>query len=125
MDVLLTLSEDVLFIWVWTDELLDEWEQVIVSEGVRTPESARSVTDAVHTHFDRYRIAPEQYRGNITDDLSPDPGERLHAAECIHGDVDVLLTRNLEDFRAPSIGQAGDESGSAQALHRAEGHTAR
>lgn len=107
MDVLLTLSEDFLFTWVWTDELLDEWEQVIVREGVRTPESAHSVTEAVRAHFGRYRIAPELYRDKITDDLSPDPGDRLHAAACIHGDVDVLLTRNLKHFRAPAIGQAG------------------
>jgi hypothetical protein len=36
MDVLLTMSEDLLFTWVWTDELLAEWEEVIVREGVRT-----------------------------------------------------------------------------------------
>jgi hypothetical protein len=51
MDVLLTLCEDRLLIWVWTDELLAEWEQVIVREGLRTPESAQSVSDAVRTHF--------------------------------------------------------------------------
>lgn len=107
MDVLLTLSEDFLFTWVWTDELLAEWEEVIVREGVRTPESARSVTDAVRTHFGRYRIDPDLYRGKVTDDLSPDPGDRLHAAACIHGDVDVLLTRNLKHFRSPAIDQAG------------------
>lgn len=43
MDVLLTLSKDFLFTWVWTDELLEEWEKVIVREGTRTPESAASV----------------------------------------------------------------------------------
>lgn len=107
MDVLLTLSEDFLFTWVWTDDLLDEWEQVIAREGVRTPESARSVTDAVRAHFGHYRIAPEQYRDRATDDLSPDPGDRMHAATCIHGEVDVLLTRNLKHFRAPAISQAG------------------
>lgn len=107
MDVLLTLSEDFLFTWVWTDELLDEWEQVIVREGVRSPESARSVTDAVRAHFGHHRIAPELYRDKISDDLSPDPGDRLHAAACIHGEVDVLLTRNLKHFRAPPIAQAG------------------
>lgn len=107
MDVLLTLSEDFLFTWVWTDELLDEWEQVIVREGVRTLESARSVTDAVRAHFGRYRIAPELYRDRVAADLSPDPGDRLHAAACIHGDVDVLLTRNVKDFHTSAICQAG------------------
>ncbi len=71
MDVLLTLSEDFLFTWVWTDELLDEWEDVIVREGMRTPESAHSVTDAVRAHFGRYRIDPGLYRDKVTDDLSP------------------------------------------------------
>jgi len=28
MDVLLSLSEDLLFTWVWTDDLLAEWERV-------------------------------------------------------------------------------------------------
>ena len=46
MDVLLTLSEDLLFTWVWTDELLTEWEEVIVREGQRTSKSAASVVAA-------------------------------------------------------------------------------
>jgi hypothetical protein len=58
MDVLLTLSEDLLFTWVWTDELLDEWQEVIVREGKRTPESAASVAAAVRTHFGRSHILP-------------------------------------------------------------------
>lgn len=107
MNLLLSLCEDRLFTWVWTDDLLDEWEQVIVREGMRTPESARSVADAVRTHFGRYRIDPELYRDKVTDELSPDPGDRLHAAACIHGGVDVLLTRNLKHFQAPAVIQAG------------------
>jgi hypothetical protein len=107
MDVLLTLSEDFLFTWVWTDEVLDEWERVIVEGGVRTPESARSVTDAVRGHFGRYRIDPALYRDKVNEDLSPDPGDRLHASACVHGDVDVLLTRNTKHFQAPAIAQVG------------------
>lgn len=107
MDVLLTMSEDFLFTWVWTDELLDEWEEVIVRGGMRTPESARSVTDAVRTHFGGNRIDGNLYQDKASDDFSPDPGDRLHAAACIHGDVDVLLTRNLKDFQAPAISRAG------------------
>ncbi|MDR1186619.1 MAG: PIN domain-containing protein [Bifidobacteriaceae bacterium] len=42
MDVLLTLSEELAFTWVWTDELLDEWEKVIAREGHRDPGSARA-----------------------------------------------------------------------------------
>ena len=41
MDVLLTLAEDFLFTWVWTDQILDEWVGVIVREGRRTPDRPR------------------------------------------------------------------------------------
>lgn len=107
MDVLLTLSEDLLFTWVWTDEVLDEWEQVIVREGQRTPESAASVSAAVRAHFGKYQIDPELYRGKITDDLSPDHDDRIHAAAVIHGGVDVLLTRNMKHLRTQPVLAAG------------------
>lgn len=103
MDVLLTLAEDFLFTWVWTDELLDEWTEVIVREGKRSTGSAASVAAAVRTHFGRYRIDPALYRDKITDDLSPDPDDRVHAAAAIHGDVDVLLTRNLKHLRTEPV----------------------
>lgn len=107
MDVLLTLSEDFLFTWVWTDELLDEWEEVIVREGKRTSESAASVATAVRRHFGRYRIDPDVYRGKIVDDLSPDPDDRVHAAAAVCGEVDVLLTRNLKHLRTKPVLAAG------------------
>ncbi len=107
MDVLLTMSEDFLFTWVWTDEVLDEWEEVIVREGLRTPQSAHSVADAVRTYFGRYRIDGNLYQGKASDNLSPDPGDRLHAAACIYGNLDVLLTRNRKDFEAPALAQSG------------------
>lgn len=98
MDVLLTMSENFLFTWVWTDELLDEWERVIVEDRQRTVESARSVTDAVRSWFAMSRLDPAHYRSRVSDDLSPDPGDRIHVAACLDGRADVLLTRNLKDF---------------------------
>jgi len=107
MDVLLTLSEDRLFTWVWTDEILEEWQDVIVRGGQRTPDSAVSVAAAVRAHFVRYRIDPALYRDKVTDELSPDPGDRIHAAAAVHGDVDVLLTRNLKHLRTAPLLAAG------------------
>lgn len=107
MDVLLTLSENLLFTWVWTDELLDEWERVIVEDKQRTPESARSVTDAVRSWFATSRIDPADYRGKVTDDLSPDPDDRIHVAACLDGRADVLLTRNTKDFAVDKLAAAG------------------
>ncbi|GAB2473441.1 PIN domain-containing protein [Xylanimonas ulmi] len=116
MDVLLTLSEDLLFTWVWTDDVLDEWEHVIVREGQRSPQSAKSVTDAVRTHFGRHRIDGDLYDGKITEDLSPDPGDRNHAAACVYGDVDVLVTRNVKHYRSPRLTDAGVEVVTADAF---------
>lgn len=107
MDVLLTLSEDRLFDWMWTDELLDEWERVIVREKHRTPESARSVTDAVRTWFASTRIDPESYSGQIAEDLSSDPDDRVHVAACLDGRVDVLITRNASDFSTEQLDRHG------------------
>ena len=109
MDVLLTLAEDFLFTWVWTDELLAEWEEVIVREGKRTPESAASVAVAVRAHFGRYQIDPAKYIDKITPDLSPDPDDRVHAAAAIYGEVDVLLTRNFKHLSTEPVLTAGVE----------------
>lgn len=107
MDVLLTMSEELLFTWVWTDELLEEWERVIVAGGVRTRESARSVTAAVRAGFASSRIDPTLYRERVTEDLSPDPDDRVHVAACIEGGATVLLTRNMKDFPEGPLATAG------------------
>lgn len=107
MDVLLTMSENFLFTWVWTDELLDEWERVIVEDEQRTAESARSVTDAVRSWFKSSRPDPAEYRNRVSDDLSPDPDDRIHVAACLDGRADVLLTRNTKDFPARKLAADG------------------
>jgi predicted nucleic acid-binding protein len=107
MDVLLTMSENFLFTWVWTDELLDEWERVIVEGEQRNAESARSVTDAVRSWFKNSRLDPAEYRNRVSDDLSPDPDDRIHVAACLDGRADVLLTRNTKDFPLEKLAAAG------------------
>lgn len=107
MDVLLSMAENFLFTWVWTDELLDEWERVIVEDQQRTAESARSVTDAVRSWFEDSRLDPADYRHRVTDDLSPDPDDRIHVAACLDGRADVLLTRNTKDFPVEKLAADG------------------
>lgn len=107
MDILLTLSEDRLFDWVWTDELLDEWERVITREKHRSRESARAITDAVRTWFASTRIDPTTYRHRITADLSPDESDRVHIAACLDGRADVIVTRNTADFSTGLLGDHG------------------
>lgn len=103
MDLLLTLAEQFVFTWVWTEELVDEWERVIVETKHRTPESAKSVSNAVRAYFESGLIEADTYVNDITDDLSPDRGDRAHVAACLGGRATVLLTRNLKDFAAPAL----------------------
>lgn len=107
MDVLLTLSEDRLLDWVWTDELLDEWERVVVRERHRSEDSARRIVEAVREGFASTRLHPNTYRPLIADELSPDEGDRAHVAACIGGKVDALITRNISDFRSNRLAEAG------------------
>jgi len=98
MDLVLALAEDLLIDFVWTDELLDEWERVIVREGKRTPETARSVSEAVRRFFVTTRIDPTSYRHQVEDVPGRDPDDRVHTAACAFGGVTALLTRNRRDF---------------------------
>jgi hypothetical protein len=98
MDLVLALAEDLLIDFVWTDELLDEWERVIVDEGKRTPETARSVSKTVRRFFATTRIEPSVYGHQAANVPGRDPSDRVHTAACAFGGATVLLTRNRRDF---------------------------
>jgi predicted nucleic acid-binding protein len=92
---------------VWTEELIEEWERVIVREGNRSADSAASVASAVRRFFARGRLDPESYLPLVEEALSRDPDDRAHIAACLSGGVDVLLTRNRRDFPIERLGDAG------------------
>ncbi len=98
MDVILALAEDLVIEFVWSEELLDEWERVIVRGGHRSSASARSVSDAVRTFFASGRIEPVSSRDAIVETPGRDPDDRVHTAACIAGRATVLVTRNERDF---------------------------
>jgi PIN domain len=102
MDLVLALAEHRLIEFVWTDELLDEWERVIVREGQRDVASARSVAATVRRFFAESHIDPATYRTGPWPQL-PDPDDRVHGAAAIAG-ANVLLTRNLDDFPSELLG---------------------
>jgi hypothetical protein len=72
MDVVLALAEDLVIDFIWSEELLNEWERVIVREGKRTAESARSVAQAIRSYFGSGRIDPATYRDQVTSTPGPD-----------------------------------------------------
>ena len=98
MDIVLALAEDLVIDFIWSDELLDEWQRIIVREGKRTPHSARSVAEAVRTFFATGRIEPEMYRNQVARTPGPDVDDRIHTAAAIGSRATVLLNRNQRDF---------------------------
>ena len=48
--------------------------------------------------FRSSRLEPAKYLDSVSDDLSPDPDDRIHVAPCRDGRANVLLTRNTKDF---------------------------
>ena len=107
MDTLLTLAEERIFTWVWTDELIEEWERVIVREQRRSADSAAAIVKVVRTFFANERLEPSKYLPLIDESLSRDPDDRVHAASCLSGEVDVLVTRNHRDFPLDRLTDAG------------------
>ena len=107
MDLVLSLAEDLLIDFVWTDELLEEWERVIVREGTRTPETARSVSAAIRRFFPTTHIDPTTYRDRTQEVPGRDPDDRVHAAACAFGGATVLLTRNRRDFPREFLAEHG------------------
>ena len=106
MDTLLSLAEERIFSWVWTDELIDEWERVIVREQRRSTDSAAAIVKVVRTFFANERLEPSKYLPLMDESLSPDPDDRVHAAACLSGEVDVLVTRNHRDFPLDRLTEA-------------------
>ncbi len=123
MDLVLTLAEELVIDFVWTEELLAEWERVIVGEGKRTPTTARSVSAAVRQFFSSTRIDPSAYRTRLDEVPSRDPDDKVHIAACAFGGATVLLTRNARDFPRSFLAEHGVTVSSADAyltglLHR-------
>ena len=100
MDLVLALAEDSVHHVLWTDELLDEWEDVIVREHQRSADSAASVTAAIREFFDDSRIDPALYRGRIDRMPGPDPDDHIHSAAAIAAGADVLITWDKSGFPA-------------------------
>ena len=115
MDLVLSLAEDLLLDFMWSDELLAEWEQVIVREGKRTPEAARSVSAAIRRFFVTTRIDPLTYQDRVGSVPGRDPADRVHTAACAFGGATVLLTRNERDFPRDFLAEHGVEVSSADA----------
>ncbi len=107
MDLLLALTENSIHEVLWTDELLDEWERVIVREHARTPDNAAAVTGAIREWFADSRIDPATYRDTIDTMPGIDPDDHVHSAAAVAAGVDALLTWDQRGFPVDELAALG------------------
>lgn len=107
MDLMLALSEDGVHDVMWTDQLLDEWERVIVRERQRSADAAAGITSAIREFFADTRVPEETYLAMVDSIDSPDPDDRFHIAAAITAQVSRLITWNAADFQSTALEQNG------------------
>lgn len=105
MDLFLALTENGIHEVLWTDELLDEWERVIVLKHRRSAESAASITATIREWFADSRIDPTTYSG---DDMpGPDPDDHIHSAAAIAAGAAALITWDSAGFPVGALAERG------------------
>lgn len=107
MDLMLALSQDRIHTLIWSERLLDEWERVIVRERHRSPQAAAAIAAAIREYFPENRIDEAEYKHLLTDLEGPDPDDLHHAAAAAAGRATTLITWNLSDFPAATLGPLG------------------
>ena len=98
MDLMLALTEDGIHGVMWSDDLLDDRERVIVRERRRFPDAAAAITATIRQFFADGRIPAESYRGLIAEVDGPDPDDNAHMAAAVAGQAGSLVTWNARDF---------------------------
>ena len=87
--------EDRTFVWLISDEILEEYKEVLARLGVRRPLIGKIVN--------RLRAKGEHVKLGPTRNLSPDPDDN-HICDCAeYGDADFIVTLNPKDFPQASL----------------------
>lgn len=107
MDLLLALSEDRIHTLLWTDALLVEWEEVIVREQHRTPETAASLTAAMRDFFADDKIDRAEYEHLIDTMPGPDTDDHQHMAAAVARQPCTLLTHDRDGFPTSELAKRG------------------
>jgi predicted nucleic acid-binding protein len=107
MDLLLGLTEDAVHEVIWTDALLNEWEEVIVRDHRRSAESAASVTAAIRAFFPESKVERDDYQHLIGEMSGADPDDHEHMAAAVAGGAAAILTRNRKHFPEEPLAERG------------------
>jgi predicted nucleic acid-binding protein len=94
---------------LWTEALLDEWEEVVTRDHWRTTASARSITDAIREFFADSEVQMADYSPLVSGMPGDDPDDHVHMAAAIAGGANTIVTSNLKDFPAEALAKRGLE----------------
>lgn len=87
--------EDRTFVWLISDEILEEYREVLARLGVRRPLIGKIVNTL--------RAKGQHVKPGPTRNLSPDPDDN-HICDCAeYGDADFIVTLNPRDFPDASL----------------------
>ena len=103
MDLMLALTEDGIHDVMWSDDLLNEWERVIVRERHRSPDAAAAITATIRQFFADTCVPAESYRSLVAEVDGPDPDDNAHMAAAVAARVEALVTWNEKDFNCGFI----------------------
>jgi hypothetical protein len=107
MDLLLALSEVGIHEVIWTDALLDEWEEVIVREQQRSPETAAAVTATIRDFFGDSKVERAEYESLIAQMPGDDADDHPHMAAAVARRPCTLLTKDSKDFPTDPLADLG------------------
>jgi predicted nucleic acid-binding protein len=87
--------EERTFVWLLSDEILEEYSEVLARLRVRRPLIGK-IVNTLRAKGERVKLGP-------TRNLSPDPDDN-HICDCAeYGDADFIVTLNPKDFPQPSL----------------------
>ncbi len=87
--------EERTFVWLISDEILEEYREVLARLGVRRPLIGK-IVNTLRAKGERVKLGP-------TRNLSPDFGDN-HICDCAeYGDADFIVTLNPRDFPQASL----------------------
>lgn len=110
-DALLRFCEAGLFRARWSETIINEWKQSLISKRPDFLDSINSQSDAMERAFPEACVSG--YEDLIDSIVLPDPDDRHVVAAAIIADAEHIITENLKDFPPDCIEKYGIEAVSA------------
>lgn len=109
-DALVSVAATGIYAAKWTQRIDDEWTQAL-EEQRNLPRGAFSFRrDQMHAACPDWEVVPEAWQPLESCIELPDPNDRHVLAAAIAGHADCIVTANLKDFPAATLGPLGIEA---------------